>query len=234
MVGSPYREPGAPAPVRQRVRRDRKQTLYALLAVAISIGLFYAKGLIGGPFAIFCAITSAISLQDCAGMVVVGIGGVAVIAALISVGLLMLDCGFCPCPVCGIRLDHLSTFSNDGVCCPHCHQFCEGKRGQLWQTDPERIADSPTFRAPLPHKVRFPKECCLCGKKATRLQHLRVSREKEEWIGYAAADVPVCDECERKWVAKVAPSDMGEMNCIYFSSLPYLRKYCELNGIHPC
>ena len=165
MAGSPYRESAAPAPVRQRVRRDRKRTLYALLGLAVSIGLFYGKRLLGGPFAVFCTVTSAIDLQDCGGMIVLGMSVVAVIGSLLSGFVLIFASGFCPCPVCGARLEDLSTFSNDGVSCPHCHQFCEGKRGQLWQTDPERIADSPTFRAPLPHKARFPKECCLCGKE---------------------------------------------------------------------
>ncbi len=72
------------------------------------------------------------------------------------------------CPGCGARLDSLSTGSNDGVCCRACHNYVEGKQGELWMTDPQRVADAPLFATHVGAQLSWPDGCCVCAQPATR------------------------------------------------------------------
>ena len=84
--------------------------------------------------------------------------GIALIPGIVGVLLFVgaVGSGIADCPGCGKQLTGLGTSSNDGVLCPHCHLYFEGKDKQLWATAPERIAEAPTFSAPLPERLQFP------------------------------------------------------------------------------
>ena len=83
------------------------------------------------------------------GAITAGIALIPAVLAVILLGMAIGGAATAPCPGCGALLDGLSAGSNDGDCCASCHRYVEGKGGELWLTDPARIADSPTFGAVL-------------------------------------------------------------------------------------
>lgn len=232
MPGSPYRESAAPAP--SRVRRNARLTSTWLIVAAFCsalIGAIFVYPDIGRIPAAFLSLFIALTDRGAfSGDIALGLFTACIL--LVSLYFALFGSGTCPCPACGVKLEDLSPFKNDAVICPGCHHFFEGTKGRIWETDPERVAKEPIFRAPLPRHAKFPEECVACGKPATRRVHVEI-----DWsaagMGTAACDVPVCETCADKRVVMLVNQDGGTKSYIYFCSLPYLRKYCELNAVHP-
>lgn len=155
------------------------------------------------------------------------------------------------CPGCGALLDSLSMRDNDGVLCPACHSFLEGKDGKLWATDPNRIAETPLFGAALPASFDWPAGCCVCGEPATCKDpiHLKLYEKDSASTMLAVSavtggavrsvihagstltiDVP---HCAAHTGGAALSSDDGKTIRIRFKSYPYLRQFCERNAVQP-
>ena len=148
--------------------------------------------------------------------------------------------GECPCPSCAQPLEGLGTKSNEGVLCPHCHRYFEGKNAQLWLTDESRIADNPTFTSPLPETFTFPDGCCVCGNPSTHKQTIQYTTQNASsavtspTVGLTTStrisvEVPHCDGHKDGASLTGTPKSMH----IRFRSYPYLRAFCDLNKTIP-
>ena len=220
-----------PDPIKSPITRSWKTTLnYAIVAL-------------------IAAVVAALMFKYFAsGTITFGISCIPAILALIFLFMAFSGAGEAPCPSCGKPLDGLSTGSNDGVVCPACLHYFEGKDGQLWATDESRIADSPTFASPLPDQFAFPDGCCVCGKPPTHRQKISMTTQNTggSVAGIAAAgltdgmisgsshtrtsvEVPHCDEHKDGALL----TGTKEKPHIKFRSYPYLRAFCELNKTKP-
>jgi hypothetical protein len=204
------------------IQRSWKSTIGWLVAAVISLLL---------SVALFMTIVS--------GPVTVGIALIPAILALIFL-FSAAGSGVAACPSCGHALTGLGTSTNDGVLCPHCHGYFEGKNAQLWATDPERIADSPTFTSPLPEKFTFPEGCCVCGKPVTQriaIKYTTMNASSAVTNPVAGVtsnttttvEVPHCAEHKDGASLTGNPSKMH----IRFRSYPYLRAFCAANDTTP-
>jgi hypothetical protein len=169
--------------------------------------------------------------------------GIALIPAIIGLILLYMafgGAGTGACPACGAALSGLSTKANDGVLCPSCHAYCEGKDGSLWRTDPDRIADEPIFSSPLPPEFKFPSGCCVCGNPAVGSETIRIRTQNASsaitasTVGVTTSTevsvgVPHC--AEHKGGARLSGTPQSPH--IKLRSYPYLRAFCQLNGTTP-
>ncbi len=213
----------SPTQTRSSIQRSWKSTLtsiiIALVSAAVSAALFMT--IVGGP-------------------VTIGIALIPAVVALIFVFMAISGAGECPCPACGKPLDGLTTGSNDGKLCPHCHRYFEGKNAQLWATDEMRIADHPQFSSPLPDSFTFPDACCVCAQPATKKQKIQLtttnasSAVTQSTIGLTtttrtSVEVPHCDQHKDGAMLTGTQSKTH----IKFRSYPYLRAFCELNNTTP-
>jgi hypothetical protein len=172
------------------------------------------------------------------------------ILALILIGAGWSAAGEAPCPGCNAPLSALSTGDNDGVVCEKCFGFFEGKAGKLHATDPARVAERPLFGAKLPERYEWPDGCCVCGATATRKEAVTTTVQNTgsaaAVIGVSAVtggavtgsagttkftiEVPHCD-------AHNGGADLSAMGGkdlkLRFKSYPYLRAFCERNGLKP-
>lgn len=169
--------------------------------------------------------------------------GFALIPAIIALILLFMSfggAGATTCPVCDSPLSGLSTKSNDGVLCDNCHLYSEGKDGQLWQTDENRIADDALFSSPLPAQFNFPDGCCVCGKPEASREKISLRMQNASsaitapTVGVTTSsevsvEVPHCKE--HKEGARLSGSPKSPH--IKFRSYPYLRAFCQMNGTTP-
>jgi hypothetical protein len=137
--------------------------------------------------------------------------------------------GIAPCPACGIRIDGLSTVSNDGVLCNGCKKYLESREGYLRVTFENRVADTPLFGVTLPELFRLPQVCCVCAKPAAQLEPLSVKALDSKDSRRVTADVPHC--AEHHGGAALVPR--GKRAQIRFRSYPYFRAFCELNKLSP-
>ena len=152
---------------------------------------------------------------------------------------------------CGAKLGGLSTGANDGVLCEKCRTFAEGKQGTLAVTDPNRVADKPTFGTLLPAQYQWPNGCCVCGAPPTRGE--KVADPHPEPGLRAGADRRQrghrrCGDRSRRlhrrrgrgpWHcgthsdgASIAAAG-GNRVRIRFRSYPYLRAFCQQNAVPP-
>ena len=158
--------------------------------------------------------------------------------------------GEASCPSCDKIVSGLSTGSNDGILCPECTNYLEGKGGKLWITDHSRIADSPVFSSPLPDEFSFPDGCCVCGSPATHNESVSANIQSDKSTaamagvtvlsggavsgraGYTewTVQVPHCDS--HKQGASLGSLGSGKVK-ISFKSLPYLQAFCKTNNTKP-
>lgn len=99
--------------------------------------------------------------------VLVGIVGSIFIFAAIWIA------GTASCPHCGNQLKGIAKIGFH--CCPLCKHYVEGKAGRVWELDPGRVAESPTFDIPLPDSFHLPSTCCYCGAPATRMEEVGIN-----------------------------------------------------------
>lgn len=184
------------------------------------------------------------------GAITIGISLIPGILGLIFLGMAFGGSGEAACPSCGAPLGGLSTGNNDGVLCEKCHAFAEGKQGTLAPTDPNRVADKPTFGALLPAQYQWPNGCCVCGAPPTHGEKVRTRVQNQgsalALVGVSAAsggavsgaagsttfevEVPHCGTHNDG--AEIAAAG-GNRVKIRFRSYPYLRAFCQQNGITP-
>ncbi|HEY1546235.1 MAG TPA: hypothetical protein VGG28_00375 [Kofleriaceae bacterium] len=152
-----------------------------------------------------------------------------------------------PCPSCGARVGELSSGSNDGACCAACHAYFEGKQGEVWPTDPQRIADSPLFATKLGEQFAWPDGCCVCGQAAVRsipITAVRASSGANAATAVATGgavlatgrttftlEVPHCGQHDNG--AHLSAGGSNKEMRILFRSYPYLRSFCQRNGTLP-
>ncbi|MFO0548439.1 MAG: hypothetical protein U0271_08640 [Polyangiaceae bacterium] len=157
-------------------------------------------------------------------------------------------CAVGECPACDMYIGGLSTGRNEAVFCPYCGQFAEGENGELWVASDERLMDWPGFTVELPHQVRWPDGCCVCGKPATRTTEIELVETRDANIvkdlavrtvtlGIAklvetkkfSVRVPHCQD-HRDGAALYAAAQPDQiMPAIGFRSRGYMRRFCELN-----
>jgi hypothetical protein len=218
-------------PIKSSITRSWKTTINYLIAAVVS------------------AVVAALMFKYVAsGLITVGFSCIPAVLALIFLFMAISGAGECQCPGCGKPLDGLSTGSNDGVLCPACLHYFEGKGGLLWATDESRIADSPQFTSPLPESFSFPEGCCVCGKPETHRQPISMTTQNGGGTAAGLAtnaltdgvltgssrtrttvEVPHC--AEHKDGASLTGTK--EKTHIRFRSYPYLRAFCELNQTKP-
>lgn len=169
--------------------------------------------------------------------------GIALIPGVLGIILLFMSfggSGTSACPVCDAPLAGLSTKSNDGVVCDACHNYVEGKDGQLWQTEAGRIAEEPLFGSPLPDQFNFPQGCCVCGAPEAKREQIKYRTQNASsaltapTVGLTTSTevsvaVPHC--AEHKGGARLSAGPKNTI--IKFRSYPYLRDFCQLNGTTP-
>lgn len=169
--------------------------------------------------------------------------GIALLPAIVGLILLYMafgGAGISTCPRCGGQLSGLSTKANDGVLCPSCHGYSEGKDGLLWPTADDRIADEAIFSSPLPAEFNFPDKCCVCGGPATKREKVSLRTQNASsaitapTVGVTTSttvsvDVPHCATHE----GGARLSGTPQSPHIKFRSYPYLRTFCQLNGTTP-
>src|SRR5476651_1315693 len=174
------------------------------------------------------------------GPVTVGIALIPGVVGLILLYLAFAGSGTTTCPACGASLSGLSTGTNDGVNCPNCHGYFEGKDRLLSKTDENRVADIPLFTTTLPAQFEFPPVCCVCGAPETHREKVTLSTQNassavtESTIGVTTStttsvEVPHC--AEHKAGAALAGAQSHPR--IRFRSYPYLRAFCQLNKTTP-
>ena len=149
------------------------------------------------------------------------------------------------CPGCGTNFYEYSKGDNDGLCCGHCHRYVEGKDGEVWLTDPARVAATPLFRALIDERSTWPDGCCVCGRPATRNLPPALDFKTEAQKAFVAGglplypgggtrrpvEVPHCGNHEGG--ASLGPAPSSEDVTIAFRSYAYLRAFCEKNQTHP-
>jgi len=169
--------------------------------------------------------------------------GIALIPAVLGVILIFMSfggSGRSNCPACNSALSGLSTKTNDGVLCPYCHKYSEGKGGQLWQSAEDRIAEEPLFSSPLPERFNLPAGCCICGASEVNREAIRLDMQNSSSVVTNAAvglttstsisvEVPHCAQHNSEARLSGTPKNPH----IKFRSYPYLRQFCELNGTSP-
>jgi hypothetical protein len=194
--------------------------------------------LIGGIGALGISVLLFATIVE--GAITTGIALIPAVVGLILVYMALGGAGTGSCPVCGAALGGLSTKANDGVLCPSCHNYSEGKDGLLWQTDPNRIADEPMFSSPLPPEFKFPDGCCVCGRPAEGRETIRLRTQNASsavtasTVGVTSSTevslgVPHCTE--HKGGARLSGTPQSPH--IKLRSYPYLRAFCQLNGTTP-
>ena len=184
------------------------------------------------------------------GAITAGIALIPAVLGLILLGMAFGGSGEAACPSCGAKVGGLSTGNNDGVLCEKCHAFAEGKQGTLAPTDPSRVADKPTFGTLLPAQYQWPNGCCVCGAPPDHAEKVQTRVQNQgsalALIGANAAtggavtgkagttiytvDVPHCGQ--HKDGAEIAAAGSNRVK-IRFRSYPYLRAFCQQNGITP-
>jgi hypothetical protein len=194
--------------------------------------------LIGG---VVCAgISVLLFMMIASGPITIGIALIPGVLALILFYMAVGGAGECSCPSCGKPLSGLSTGANNGVLCPGCHHYFEGKNGELWATDDTLVADAPTFASIVPEKFAFPPGCCVCGKESTRNIPISLhttnasSVVTQSTIGLTTStrttvEVPHCGE-HKDGAILTGTKDKPH---IKFRSYPYLRAFCALNNTMP-
>jgi hypothetical protein len=206
-----------------RVSRSWKATIGYMIGAILAIGI---------SVLLFATIAE--------GPVTVGIALIPGIVGLILLYMAFGGAGTAACPACGATLGGLSTRANDGVLCPSCHVYSEGKDGTLWRTDPNRIADEPIFSSPLPADFRFPSGCCVCGRPAEGRETIKLRTQNASsavtasTVGVTTSTevsvgVPHC--AEHKGGARLGGTPQSPH--IKLRSYPYLREFCDLNGTVP-
>ena len=211
------------ASTKSSITRSWKSTFTYLLASVVSGG-----------------IAVLLYLYFASGLITFAIATIPTIVALICLYMAIAGAGETSCPSCAKPLGGLSTGSNDGVLCSHCHHYFEGKNGELWATDDSRIADSPLFSSPLPEKFSFPQVCCVCGKPSTQNIPASLtttnasSAVTQSTIGVTSSttvsvEVPHCAE-HKDGAILTGTKDHTKVR---FRSYPYLRSFCEVNNTTP-
>jgi hypothetical protein len=218
-------------PTKSTIQRSWKTTINYLIAAAVAgaISVLMFKTIVSGTISF-------------------GFACIPAILCLIFLFMAMSGAGECPCPECGKLLDGLSTGSNDGKLCDACGQYFEGTGGQLWATDPSRVADTPLFTSPIPETFAFPDACCVCGKPPTHRQPISMTTQNTGGslaaVGANAltdgmvtgssrtrttVEVPHCDE-HKDGASLTGTKDKTH---IRFRSYPYMRAFCEMNKTKP-
>lgn len=184
------------------------------------------------------------------GAITVGIALIPGVLGLIFLGMAFGGSGQAACPSCGAALGGLSTGNNDGVLCEKCHAFAEGKQGTLSPTDPNRVADKPTFGTLLPAQYSWPQGCCVCGAPPDHAEKVQTRVQNQgsalTLIGASAVtggavtgkagatifevQVPHCPSHKDGAAISAAGGDRVK---IRFRSYPYLRAFCQQNNITP-
>ena len=174
------------------------------------------------------------------GPVTAGIALLPGVVGLILCYMAFAGSGTTTCPGCGAPLSGLSTGTNDGVNCPNCHGYFEGKDGLLAKTDENRVAETPIFSTKLPEQFEFPPCCCVCGAPETHREKVSLRTQDassvvtESTIGVTSStttsvEVPHC--AAHKDGASLAGANSHPI--IRFRSYPYLRAFCTLNRATP-
>ena len=208
---------------RSTIKRSWKSTIGFLIGALIS-----------------AAISVLLFITIASGPVTIGIALIPAVLALILLYMAIGGAGECSCPACGKPISGLSTGSNDGVLCPACLHYFEGKNGELWATDDARVADSPCFASTIPEKFAFPPGCCVCGKDATRKIPVSLTTTNassvvtQSTIGLTTTtrttvEVPHCND-HKDGAILTGTKDKPH---IKFRSYPYLRAFCQLNNTTP-
>ncbi|HVX84700.1 MAG TPA: hypothetical protein VH253_07775 [Phycisphaerae bacterium] len=210
-------------PVKSSIKRSWATTVgflvAAVVAGAVSVGLF---------------------MTIVEGAVTAGIACIPAVLALIFLFMAIGGAGVASCPGCGERLTNLGTGSNEAVLCPKCLKYYEGTGGELWATDMGKVAASAVYTTKLPEKFQFPEGCCVCGKPATQRVKVETrmmnasSAVTAPAVGYSSStvtsvEVPHCAEHKDGAMLSGTSKDMR----IRFRSYPYMRAFCELNGVGP-
>ncbi len=200
---------------------------------------------------VLAAISAGLFATIVSGAITFGIALIPAVVALVLVWMAVAGAASAPCPGCGATLDGLSTGLNDGVCCGGCHRFLEGKGGELWLTDPNRIAGEPLFGTRLGESFDWPDGCCQCSTPATRRLPTSINiTTGSSSAGNAAVgvlsggtvvatgggtritiEVPHCEQHDNG-ARLSAPNGLKDVR-ILFRSYPYLRAFCEKNGSEP-
>lgn len=203
---------------------------------------------VGGIAAIAFSVLLFETIAD--GAITIGIALIPGVLGLIFLGMAFGGAGEAACPSCGAKVSGLSTGNNDGVLCAKCHAFAEGKQGTLTVTDPNRVADKPTFGTLLPAQYQWPQGCCVCGAPPDHGEKIQTRVQNQgsalalvganavtggAVTGKAGAtvfsvEVPHCGQ--HKDGAELSAAG-GDRVKIRFRSYPYLRAFCQQNGITP-
>jgi hypothetical protein len=204
--------------------------------------------LAGGLLALGLSVVLFKTIAD--GAITVGIALIPGVFGLVLLYMAVGGSAEAACPSCGAKLGGLSTGANDGVLCEKCHFFADGKQGTLAVTDPNRVAEKPTFGTLLPAQYQWPNGCCVCGAPPTRGEkvqtHIQNQGSALKLIGVSAAtggavtgragytlvevEVPHCGT--HKDGASIAAAG-GDRVRIRFRSYPYLRAFCQQNAVPP-
>lgn len=174
------------------------------------------------------------------GPITTGIALLPGVVGLICLYMAFAGSGNAACPACATPLSGLSTGSNEGVNCPNCHGYFEGKDGLLAPTDENRIAENPIFSTALPTAFDFPPGCCVCGLPETHREKVSLRTQDassaltESTIGVTSStttsvEVPHCANHAGGAALAGVPSHPK----IRFRSYPYLRAFCQLNKTTP-
>ncbi|MEO8845359.1 MAG: hypothetical protein ABI591_29665 [Kofleriaceae bacterium] len=204
--------------------------------------------LVGGLAALALSAVLFKTIAD--GAITVGIALIPGVLGVIFLYMAVGGSGQAACPSCGAQLGGLSTGANDGVLCEKCHAFVEGKQGTLAVTDPNRIADKPTFGTLLPAQYQWPQGCCVCGASPTQGEKVRTNLQNQGSAmtligvsaatggavggrpGYTSVEVEVPHCASHKEGAMLAAAG-GNRVRIRFRSYPYLRAFCQQNATPP-
>ncbi len=145
------------------------------------------------------------------------------------------------CPSCG---NEIRTNDQKIQKCSQCHCYVEYKKSEIISLDKDTILEEPLFEASLPERFYWPNGCCICGKKATKLEELAIEKSqtgRNIALGVAGLavgalivrtgggynitlQVPHCD-------LHSAGIKMKDAKSILFRSYRYYLDFCSINEI---
>ena len=146
---------------------------------------------------------------------------------------------FAPCPYCkksvGIAGDTMLSSSDENVRveCDGCHELLLSHQGQLRALDESDTKVGQKLDAPLFTGGKWPAECIVCGKPATR--HEDAQKTSVEFssllvgrlaVGQASvSNIPYCDEHEKA----VSLTKKDDHVRVVFNDLGARRRYLKVN-----